>query len=195
MKIAVDLDDVLIQFNKGFLDYHNKKYNTSFDMVSDRPFRYDEFLGISVEEVVVRVVDFYKSSEFMKLKPMDFSQESVNKLVKNNKLIILTSRPPDMRGLTEVWTKKYFGNVFEEIILTGQFDLSANKKEITKSAVCEEKDVSLFIDDAVHYIEEVSRIGVKCLLFDRPWNKSYDPPKNVKRVMNWKEIVDAVSGF
>lgn len=61
--------------------------------------------------------------------------------------------------------------------------------------MCKEENVDLFIDDAPHYIEDFSRIGIKCLLFDRPWNHVQIDGPNVKRVKNWKEIEGLVGSL
>ena len=52
--------------------------------------------------------------------------------------------------------------------------------------------IDLLIDDNPNEIKEVSEKGIECLLFDQPWNKEIKETDKIKRVNNWKEVLNYI---
>jgi uncharacterized HAD superfamily protein len=51
--IGIDLDDVLLNFNDAFLDFHNSTYSTSNKREDITSFYLEEIWGISKEEIYI----------------------------------------------------------------------------------------------------------------------------------------------
>ncbi len=56
-----------------------------------------------------------------------------------------------------------------------------------KSSICRRIKADIFIDDALHNVEDVAQAGIRTLLFDQPWNRVEIPP-GIIRVRSWAEI-------
>lgn len=55
----------------------------------------------------------------------------------------------------------------------------------------------IYIDDNPKLAEAIDNKGghTYCILVTQPWNKDYQPKRNVMRARNWKDILEAVDLF
>lgn len=150
MKIGVDIDDVLAQFQIGWLKYHNENYDTqlAFDDITD--FDYSNFIKEDIEVIIDRIKDFYKTTSFKNLSPLPDSISSIKTLSVNHDLYILTSRPQWTKEATLNWLSKHYEDSFAHTTFTGQME---NKKKITKGYVCERFGIDVMIEDAPKYMD------------------------------------------
>jgi len=178
MRIGIDIDDVLAQFNKQWLHYYNKTYGTNYqyeDMIDyDFSKVYTDATG---EEIFNRVFDFYKSPEFDEVIPVEGSQDGV-KAIQDHELFVITSRNEDLQAETLDWLSKYFHNSFDEVIFTNNFTQNVNHKARPKSEVGKELGLHYMVEDAI-----------KVLLLDRPWNRNSTPHDNISKVQTWSDVV------
>ena len=70
MKISIDIDEVLTNFNEEFLNFYNDKYETNFNVEDIKVYDLSKLLKISMQETITRVREYYASEEFKKIKPM-----------------------------------------------------------------------------------------------------------------------------
>jgi uncharacterized HAD superfamily protein len=122
MKIAVDLDEVLVQFNKGFIKYLNTSFGRRYTFNSITDYDYTKCLNITRKEIDEVVTSFHGFPSFMKILPMDGSVDGLDKISKNHDIYIITARPPTIEEKTKEYLKKTFPNDFVDIIFTNSRD-------------------------------------------------------------------------
>lgn len=185
-KIGIDLDDVLLNFNDPFLNFHNENFGTTYRREDITNFNVEEIWGIPTETLRDRLSQFYDTHHHESAPPIEGAVEAIKELSKNNKLYIITSSPQTAEGKIRIWLKKHFGEAFEEIHFTKK-DISSERRN--KGEMCRELGLELFIDDHPDNAEKISAIGIPVYLFDTPWNQGEVGPL-VKRVRTWSEIVE-----
>ena len=190
MKIAIDIDEVLGQFMKALIEFHNNKYKTSLKLEDFFSYKFWEVWGGTKEEAIQKVYDFHKTNYFKNIIPVKDSQESVKKLKENNELFVITSRQNDVIEETKKWIEKYFSNTFSNIYFTNHF--SQNGDSTTKKEICGSLDIDILIEDSLEYNLECIKQNRKIFLLDYPWNKIDSLPKEITRVYSWKEIIEKI---
>lgn len=60
----------------------------------------------------------------------------------------------------------------------------------SKSEICGELGISIFIEDNSSYALDCAKKGIKVLLLDKPWNKNYEKHPNIIKVNSWEEILE-----
>jgi uncharacterized HAD superfamily protein len=188
MRVAIDLDDVLIEFAAGFIDFHNSVFGTSFQFDEFHSFIFWKVWGGTQEDNIKEIYDYYKSDHFKNIKLVSGAFEAIFKLSKDNELFIITSRNEDTEQLTKEQVHSFFPNMFDEIYFTSNYSLSNKSK--SKAMVCDELDIDVFIEDSADNANQSVREGRKVFLFNKPWNINTDIDKRIIRVDSWEEILD-----
>jgi uncharacterized HAD superfamily protein len=191
MLIAIDLDEVLTDFTSNFIEFHNKKYGTSLKRKDFVNYRYWDILGITKEEAIRRVYEFYETDSFQNMPPLTGSKEALISLKKKHKLIIITSRPDDIVKITEKWVDKFFPETFSKLYFTNH--LPKNGIPRKKEDVCSKLGVDILIEDVLEFAVGCASEKTKVLLLTCPWNEKYKLLKGIYRVKSWKEIVEKVN--
>ena len=186
MIIGVDIDGVLANLIVPFLKFHNRKYKTSDIPANHISNDLTIIWKCSKEEAHRRVFEFYMSSDFEKIKPVEGAVEGINRLGKKHKLHAITARPPIMQRKTDLWINQYFHKKFEIIHHTNLFSLEGAKKN--KSQVCQELGIKTIIEDDLNYALDCANLDINVYLLDSPWNKTKKLPKNIIRVFGWRDI-------
>lgn len=187
--IAVDFDDVLMNFNAGFLASHNNLYNTvlTYENLIDYD-NWERIYGCDKETMVKRAIDFYHSPEHMMVSPIEGAVEAISRLSKSHSLQIVTSRPGSVRERTLAWLDMHFPKLFHDFHFTNIYAGDTGAQPKTKSEVCQEIGAVVLIDDALRHATEVAKSGIPALLPDRPWNRTHTPT-GVTRVKTWDDIL------
>ena len=185
-KIGIDIDEVVVEFVKGYLKIYNKKYNQnkSFENI----FCYDLWipLGITREEAFAISNRFYDSEDFENISLVDGAGEGIEKLSKKNKLFFITSRPVKIKEKTEQFFKKNFPYLPLNLIFSGDIWGSQEKK---KPIICKKLGIEIIIEDNINYALDCASVGVFTYLLDKPWNQNGNLNNNMIRVKNWEEIL------
>ena len=189
MIIGLDLDDVLFDFTPGLHAYHNRFYDTSFEL-EDFKQNLAEMWGCSKEEERKRIFDFYSSQEHWDSLPVFGAVEGINNLRQHHDITIITAKPEALKDKTLEWLGRHFPQTFEQIHFTNQYHGSGLRR--TKGEVCRGLGISIFVDDFIHNAEDVANAGIRTLLFDAPWNQGEINPL-VTRVYSWDEITDILN--
>jgi len=187
LKIGIDVDEVLAGTMFELNKYYNNLFKTSFKIRDYKVFDLDKTWGTSKKEAVDIVENFYFSSSFKQIRPIEGSVEAVSTLSKNNDLVVLTSRPLYLRNSTNDWIKSHFPNMINEVILNGHYKRKSSKMSKLKN--CLDNCLNILIEDNLEISNECSKGGVKVLLMDKPWNQNYGH-ENIVRVNDWKEILE-----
>lgn len=167
--ISVDFDDVVMDFHRGFMGFHNTKYGTRISY--EQLVRYDDWeivYGNSKETMTDRAREFYLSPEQQLVAPVAGAVEAIADLARDYSLHIVTSRPEEVKPYTLPWIEKYFPNMFTDFHFTNIYAAREGIRSRTKSEVCREIGSTLLIDDALRHVREVTNAGINALLPDRP---------------------------
>lgn len=190
MRIGVDIDNVLSNFNEVLLnDYinHDKKLRNK---------------GIINNNVYIRKMFDWSDDEEKKyykenierlaglLEPIKDCSKYIKKLRDNgNYICIISGRDngeySDPYNMTIDWLKKY-DIEYDKLILTNAY----NHQE--KADICIENDIDIMIDDSINVCIKCSLNNIKPLLFNTEYNKD---ETRYTRVNNWEEIYEYITNY
>ena len=165
--IMCDMDGVLAEFDTLF-DAFVQKHLPDVGKPLQNIYRFKDRYPKYSDKINGLFSRFAKSGGFLEARPTP-GFEKVNQL----NATILTKRPKSAAEDTYVWLKEH-DIVFEQIIIT-----TNKSRYIDYTAV--------LLEDHPVYIMPFAEAGVKCYLFDKPFNKSVKH-KNITRVSGWNEI-------
>lgn len=188
MKIGIDIDNVLSNFNEILLnDYleHDKVLNNSGIIHKDEYIRKMFDWDVSYEQEyyknnIERLASFFT--------PIEDSSKYINKLKNTgNEIYIISGRDngeySDPHNMTINWLKKY--NIpYDRLILTNAY------KHQEKADICNELGIDIMIDDSVNVCAKCSENNIECILFETPYNKK---EYRFNRLGSWKEIYDYIT--
>ncbi len=187
MKIGIDFDDCLADYCKVLIDHYNKIDGTSYKIEDAITWDLGYLWGMDEKSAIDRCINFYPKEKGIEILPVYGAIEAINKL-KKNELIIITGRPDTTLNFVVEWLQKHSINVFSKIIFSNQF----NGEKRGKAEICKDEEVEVFIDDHLGNVINTSKTGIKCFLMDMPWNQG-DIPSTVERVESWDEIVERIN--
>ncbi len=194
--IAVDIDDVLAAFAKGFTDFSNQKWGTHLT-----PDDYNEHWavvwGVDEQEAKKRgkIIHANATKILGGLSHDPNAKSTLVKLAKKYKLVIVTSRRRAIQKDTLEWLDKHFKGIFAELHFAGIWDdLEKDLKfrlKATKAEIVKQIGADYLIDDQPKHCFAAAEAGIMSLLFgDYRWNRSVQLPKGVIRVKSWQEVLE-----
>ena len=192
MKIAIDLDDVTIDFVNDLLSFYNQKSGKSIRKEDVKTYNFWDVWGGTREEAVEIVNDFHDSDHFHKLKPVSEAIESIRELSKEHEIFFITARPIHQKEKTEKWIKKHLSETSINLIFTGKFHNPEKSK--SKAEVCKELEIKLILEDSWNNAKECLDLGIKVILFTQPWNLSFNDSR-MRRVNVWKEAMKLIENY
>jgi len=184
MRIGIDIDEVIVEFLDSFLEFYNSKHNKNFKKEDFKSYIFEETLGGTHEDSVNLIKEFSYSED---PKLVEDALEVINQLAKGHELIVLTARHPMFKEKTTHLLKKHFGDIFLEILYTGE---AFEKQGVTKADLCKNLGVNFIIEDNKLFSFECAQKGIRFFLLDKPWNQNHEEHENIIRVNNWREILD-----
>lgn len=191
MIIGLDFDEVTAELMSHFHEHHYEKTGEVYSIDQYKTYNMWEVWGVSKEESVKMMNNFHNSYPIEKIKPLPKAIESINKLMKENKLVIITARPVEYNHKISAWIKLHFPNNKLNIINSGDF---GNKNSPSKLEIINKIGATIMIEDSSHNALECAQSGINVILFDKPWNQgTYH--KNISRVHNWSEALKEVENW
>ncbi len=187
MKIGLDCDDVLADFETSLVSIYNQRHETFYkpgDLTPDH--HYWKELG---EEITSNIWDIVQPPEFSsKLKPINGSIQGVSTLVNcGAELYIITNRTITPNEITLNWLERNYGNVFSDIKY-GSNDCFNGRPP--KGEICKELKLDFFVEDIIKNAKSIENVGIQTLLLDKKWNQEFENTELIKKVYSWKDIVD-----
>jgi len=184
MKIGIDIDDVIVYLVKHFYDFYNQKFKKDLNVENHFEYNFMGPFGLSTEEAISLVKEFYFTESFEKLDLIEASVDSIHELSKDYEIFFITSRHLDIKDKTENLLKGLFPNMEYTLIFSGEFWQEAK----SKVEICEDIGISIMIEDNEIYALDCAMKGVKVFLLSKPWNQNHEEHENITRVKGWKEI-------
>lgn len=127
--------------------------------------------------------------------PIQDSLSGIESLIKAQKeLSIITARNEEFHNSdTKKWLGSYFPEIHHSRVYFANHD---SEKNIQKSEICREKNITLMIDDGIHNAEDLVKNGITCLLLEKPWNRNIDfSHPLLYRVKDWGEIIESLQKY
>ena len=181
MKIAVDIDGVLLDLIGRFCNIYNKEFNTN--KTAKDITRWEFFKDWKVSEELIYAIFHKAYKDSMSLPLIDESAPRILKeLNKKHHVDLVTARNIDFKQyllerLNSLDIKK--GIHYRKLIHveTKPYDLKLQLNH------------DIIIDDNPNLVESIIVFNYKTLLlYDQPWNQNLKENGNVKRVYNWSQI-------
>ncbi|MEI6352424.1 MAG: hypothetical protein WCO35_00605 [Candidatus Nomurabacteria bacterium] len=192
IKIGVDIDDILLPFNDGFIKLVNKKLNTDFKIHNWSSRVLEDETKYSKEMIFELLDEFSFSKEAKEVTPIFGAIESIEKM--NNlgcELYAITARPLYLEKETKELIKKHFHNHFKEV-----YHLGSRKKgeylKVDKGIFSKEFGINIFIEDSLKNSLDIAQHNIPVILLDNPWNQEENLPENIFRVKDWNEILQKI---
>ena len=188
MKIAIDMDDVTVDFMNALAKFHNDMYGTSLAKKDYFSYHLGKVWKCTYEEAFEKVRLFTESAYFDSMKPMEGAVEGIRFLKKENDIIVVTSRfiPKEK---TFIQLDRYVPGVFPENKVHFSYNYYTGIGNRKKAEICLDEKVDMMIEDSAEYANECASNGIKTLLFNQPWNENEKLHRSVERVHSWKEIM------
>lgn len=187
--IGFDLDDVLFDFIGPLIEWHNSTYGSTYTREDFFSYDFSKVWKCEGEDAIDRIWRFYHSEQHTQAQPLAGSVELLHTLKNKYRLVIITARPDSVEVMTRAWIDTYFYGVFESIVFANHFHNSSQKR--TKSSICQELDVRLFVEDALHNAHDIAQSGIPVLLLDRPWNRE-EITGPITRVYSYETLFEAI---
>jgi uncharacterized protein len=177
MNLGFDIDGVISNFSKRFVELIEKKYNVTLTDADMYSYEVDLVLGITKEDVGQIVFETLSSD----LPVYPLAKETLNKLNdEGHKIYLLTARHEALIPATSLWLSK------NSIPHTEVFYMTRGKKSST--AISLDMIVEDNLEEALELTKKVKRV----LLFNQPWNKTKNVKGLVKRIYGWPDIYEEV---
>lgn len=194
LTIAVDLDDVLGDFARAFVDYSNQKWGTKLEP--------DDWTEHLIELWRVDEAEAQRRVEFIhanpgqilnKIKHDSSAVKILQKLSHQYKLVIVTSRRRILEKETLLFVNRYFRGIFQDVHFAGIWDdldkPLSERLNLTKAEIVSQIGAGYLIDDQPKHCIAAADAGIKALLFgDYKWNRDIKLQTNMVRVKNWTEV-------
>ena len=188
LKIGIDIDGVIADYVKKFLEFYNKKTRSNFTSKDWVTYNFWDFIPMTKEEGKVLMDEFYSLEDFDEIPLIEGSKEAIDRLAKQNQIYIITARPLRWNEKTNNFFKRHFpGKQIELIHSRDKEDNTIYKREI-----CESHGIRILVEDHGSIALQCAERGVLVFLLNLPYNKGVSHEKIV-RVNNWNEIVEKIN--
>ena len=181
MKIAIDIDGVLLDIIVRYCEIYNKRYGTKYQKKDITNWEFFKDWNITEEKTFNIFYEIYADSM-----NVPFIDENAPKIMKKLHELydvdIVSARLPEYRS--SIVNKLNFHNVREGIQYTELILLHHKPYDIKIK-----QKYDLYIDDNPNLVEPMKQLKNRILLlYDQPWNQDSVCDKNVYRVYDWNEV-------
>jgi hypothetical protein len=201
--IGSDIDEPLFPFLENFCIFHNDEYGTKLKTEEFTGYDMGKIIGVSNDEIVRRVLEFYQTDLFRLMEPTEGAVESIQELKNAGHLLMApTARPDSIANITHEQVNDHFrykGNpAFFKIEYGNTFGSTNHRRK--KSEICEEYGVKRLIEDGLHYARDCITVVDKVYLFDVPGNQCNDKEEaelketQIIRCKGWNRILEEIFG-
>ena len=181
MKLAIDIDGVLIDIIVTYCEIYNKRYDTNYQKKDITTWDFFKDWDITEETAFKIFYEIYEDSM-----NVPFIDEDAPKIMKNlNEFYdvdIVSARIPEYRASI---TEKLISHDIKEGIQYTELILLHHKPYDIKL----KQNYDLYVDDNPNLVEPIKLMKNRTLLlYDQPWNQHSVCEYNVHRVHNWEEV-------
>ena len=183
MIIGVDIDEILAEFYKDFLDWMKREQGISVSYDQLYTYRLCNILGESQEQSLTRLHEFlHKHARDIQV--VLGSQQGIQALAQNHDLYAITSRDRFSEDDTRWWLNKHFEGCFEDVYFANHKDAGFH---VSKSHFIKQLNVDVMIEDYEAYALDVASTGIPVLMLKKPWNDK-EHHNGVFVIDSWEQI-------
>ena len=181
MKIAIDIDGVLLDIIVRYCEIYNKRYGTNYKKKNITTWDFFKDWNITEEMAFNIFYEIYADSMSIPFIDED-APKIMKKLNERYDLDIVSARLPEYRA--EIINKLDSHDVKAGIQYTELILLHHRPYDIKLK-----QNYDLYVDDNPNLVEPIKMMKSRTLLlFDQPWNQNSVCEDNVFRVHNWEEV-------
>jgi len=188
MKIAVDVDGVLLDLMITYCEIYNQKYQTGYEKEDVN--RWDFFVEWEISEKKAFEI-FHGIYEETSDVPLidNHAPKVLEKLNKIHHIDIVSARTDKYRSQLK---KKLASHGIKKGYHYRNLILVSDKPYNIKLGL----NYDLYIDDNPHLAKAIkNKKDIILFLYDQPWNRNIDEEINIIRVRNWQEIQFKITEF
>ena len=167
MKIGCDLDEVIVEFIKKFIDFYNHEIGSNLKFEDWKKYWFRDVVGISKEEERKWINNFYDSGFFDDISLVEGALEGITQLAKDSEMFVVTSRPLRYKEKTDKFFNKYLKNLCKLVYARGDNGEELDKG-LDKGIICRDLGIKLMIEDHMDYALNCSVNGVETFLLTKP---------------------------
>lgn len=182
MRIALDLDNTIINTPKIIFNLHNKLSSYKINYADNIDLQWDFKPLVNTKEELTELFELFDDPEFYDdVIAFDNAIEIINQLSMKNEVVIISKHMDSRKPLTSKWVSKTFSTV--NLIFVDNFE---DKGKILNG-------FDIILDDRLDAIESCKGLVKYCIVYgDYHWNREYQG----LRANNWlefKQFVDNLS--
>lgn len=181
MKIAVDVDGVILAMIPKVCEIYNERFNTNYSKADVRQWEFFKKWNISEESMYKIFDEVYENSHVLSL--VDKRAPLVlKKLFNTHKVDLVTAR--NLRFESNLIKRLNILNIKEGTHYENIIHVEAKPYDSKLTL-----NYDVLIDDNPNLVKAIREYRNKeLLLYDQPWNKNIVDNEKVKRVYNWNQI-------
>jgi len=178
MRLGIDLDGVVVDFNAGWMARYNAEFGTS--LTADMVTKWNSLGELCGFEHMGQFWRWARGGDgpsiFRDLPFVEGAAEALDKLALHHSVIIITAKPQWAVHDTFAW-------IAENKIPTREVHITAEKWQVP----CD-----VYLDDSPYIVPRIAkeRPGSLVYRFVRPWNA---PVPGTGDIHNWEEFTNAIS--
>jgi uncharacterized HAD superfamily protein len=181
LTIGLDIDGVIVDYVSTMLPVLSRACHRDIKYQDIVTYDLRECLGIDGETLDRVWEQTLQTDLFLAIPPVRGAIEGIESLrLRQHEIWLVTARPSSIQEITLSWleTKKV---KYDRIV----FDKGSDKHLVTSG-------FDIFVDDSAEVIRPIAATGTPALLFDQPWNRMAELPRNCRRVYDWKTILQVI---
>lgn len=186
--ILTDVDEVILQWTKGFTDFLHTHHDIIPDRIRDDHHVY-KWLEIHQDHAYDLVMEFNSSHHFAALQPFDGAAKILPKMHREGwKFVAVTSCSSDsiIAQMRRDNLHKFFGDIFTEIHC---LDFSDDKGDVLSSY-----PKTIWVEDAMEWAVRGADLGHSTFLINHKHNETLVDPRIV-RVSDWHTLYNIIQSF
>lgn len=191
--IYIDLDDVLCDTAGMYIEIVREEFNKSFKLSDIHSFNLQESFGLNDEENS-HMFDRAHSSDFtLSLKPFDNIAPILKEWQRQEyEIAIVTGRHTNACNDSIDWLD-FHGIPYDSFTMVDKYSWQDTNHDIAISLdELSGMSFAFAIEDNISMAGHISRsMNTPVLLFDRPWNRSLQTSRVIRRCSSWQEISSA----
>jgi len=180
MKLGIDLDGVVVDFHRWFIEDFNDRNHTNLTLADWTDYEFTN-AGFNRDSINEYILNQAKKGEFILPGEIPNASETLQKLHKKNSIHVITYRSDRAKESAITWLEAR-GVPYDSISFTKD-----------KARIAYLLNIDVMIEDDVNQSKAVAGVGIETLLYDRPYNQSVQSVPLIQRVKNWDEILNILT--
>jgi len=179
MRIGIDIDGVVADFVKTFIPLVQERYGLA--LAEKDIYVHDLFLVLGITEC--EATELIRATICSDPDLIDGAKEAIYTLNRQHDVILLTARPEDLLDVTRRWLSRR-GIEYRDLV---------HLREGHKFAP--EHGFDVVVDDHLREVIGFAGKARKIIVFDHPWNQSFNLRGLFDRAYTWGDVLAIVDAM